>query len=449
MDRVMSADITASIANDAARLPAGSAFIVDDFHFAAAAVSKNMTDLVERWPAETTQLVLASRVEPPLRLHRLRLSGELCELRDRDLYFSLAESGDLLASFGVEVSTADLALLHQRSEGWAAALQMAALSLRGAKDPALAARALNVRSHSIADYFISEVLERQPPEVARFILETSILGELTADTCAAVTARRDAARMLRSIDAANLFMTALDNERTSFRYHHLVRQVLHAELRGREGRKREQMLQLRAAEWFESGGDGRRATRHFLAAQQIGRALALLQDRVVPNFLHDSVFQAPLDLSTVDPKLLADAPDQLLGLSTDLLLSGDPARGGEYLDLLERAGPPIPPESRLAARFAAMRSFHSAVTGQLDEAMAAGLRARKIQEHTEIGDEWNATVPLILLRVYPCLEDVHAVEREAAAALAIPGLPEPASLVPGAWCPGAGPARIRSAGRSR
>jgi ATP/maltotriose-dependent transcriptional regulator MalT len=98
---------------------------------AAHAVSGAMTDLIERWPAETTQLVLSSRVDPPLRLHRLRMAGELRELRDRDLYFSLAESGGLLANFGVQVVPADLTLLHQRSEGWAAALQMAALSLRG------------------------------------------------------------------------------------------------------------------------------------------------------------------------------------------------------------------------------------------------------------------------------------------------------------------------------
>ena len=162
MDGVMSADVTASIANDAAKLPAGSAIIVDDFHTAASAVSRDMTDLVERWPAEAAQLVLSSRFDPPLRLHRLRMAGELCELRDRDLYFSLAESRDLLANFGVEVAAADLALLHQRSEGWAAALQMAALSLRGTTDPARAARALDVRGHAIAEYFIAEVLEQQP-----------------------------------------------------------------------------------------------------------------------------------------------------------------------------------------------------------------------------------------------------------------------------------------------
>ena len=217
MDGVMSADVTASIANDAARLPAGSVIVVDDFH-AAAAAARTMTDLVERWPASNAQLVLAGRADPPVRLHRLRLSGELCELRNSDLYLSLSESGALLENFGVRVAPGELALLHGRSEGWVAALQMAALTLRATKDPAQIARALDVRSNTIAEYFICEVLEQQPPEVAGFMLETSVLDELTADACAAVTGRQDAAALLRSIEAANLFIVALDDDRTSYRY---------------------------------------------------------------------------------------------------------------------------------------------------------------------------------------------------------------------------------------
>jgi LuxR family transcriptional regulator, maltose regulon positive regulatory protein len=434
MDGVASPDVTASIANDAAKLPAGSAIIVDDFQNAAPAVCGNMTDLVERWPADTVQLVLASRNDPPLRLHKLRMSDELCELRDRDLHFSLAESGDLLANFGVQVTPADLALLHQRSEGWAAVLQMAALSLRGTKDPARAARALDVRSHAIAEYFISEVLEQQPPEVVQFMLDTSVLEELTAGACAAVTARQDAASLLRSIDTANLFLVALDDERTSFRYHHLVRQLLRAELQTRDP-GRQQALQLRAAEWFESTGDSRRASRHFLAAGQAGRALALLQDRVLADFLRDPALPAPLDLSMIDPSTLADAPDRLLALAGDLLLSGDVTHGGEYLDLIERAQPPIPPESQLAARFAAMQSVRYTLTGQLTKTVDQALTARAIQERTLLTDQWvAAALPTILLRAYTCLEDYEAVEREAAAALAAPELPEPFKLVlvPGA-----------------
>jgi LuxR family maltose regulon positive regulatory protein len=434
MDGAVSGDVTASLANDAEKLPAGSVIIVDDFHYAAPAVSGAMTDLVERWPAQTAQLVLASRVDPPLRLHRLRLSGELCELRDRDLHFSLAESAGLLASFGVQVAPGDLALLHRRSEGWAAALQMAALSLRGSRDPARAARALNVRSYAIAEYFVAEVLDQQPAEVAQFMLDTSVLGELTATACAAVTGRQDTATLLRSIDAANLFLVALDDERTTFRYHNLVRQLLRAELRARDP-AREQALQLRAGEWFEVTGDARRATRYLLAARQTDRALALLQERVAADFQRDPALPTPLDLSMIDPSLLVGSPDRVLALAADLIVSGDVVHSGEYLDLLQHAQPPIPPESRVAARLAAVQSAHHGLAGHLAEAVEEALAARAIQERTQLTDEWIAAIlPTVLLRAYAWLEDYGALEREAAVTLAMPELTEPVKqvFVPGA-----------------
>jgi LuxR family transcriptional regulator, maltose regulon positive regulatory protein len=433
MDGAASADVTASIANDAAKLPASSAVVVDDFHYAAPSVSGSMRDLVERWPAGAAQLVLASRVDPALRLHRLRMAGQLCELRDRDLQFSVSESRDLLAAFGVEVSAAELALLQQRSEGWAAALQMAALSLHTAADPARAARALEVRGHAIAEYFVTEVLDQQPPEIAGFMLDTSILGELTPEACTAVSGRADAGALLRAIDVANLFVVALDEERTSFRYHHLVRQMLRTELRTRDP-ARELALQLQAAEWFEAGGDARRAARHFLAARQADRAMALLQDQVVADYLRDPALAPPPDLGRIGPALAAEAPDRLLALALDLGLSGDITRCGEYLDLLERAQASVPPEPRLAARFAGTRAAHRMMTGRVHEAVRDALAARAIIERAGIHDDWVAALPIVLVRAYTWLEDYEAVDREAAAALASPEMSEPVKLVmiPGA-----------------
>ena len=432
MDRKMSADVTASLVNDAAQLPAGSVVVVDDFHIAATAVAPDMTDLVERWPSDTVQLVLAGRFDPPLRQHRLRMSGQLCEVRDRDLYFSLADSRDLLANFGVQLTAADLALLHQRSEGWPAVLQMAALSLRGTTDPERLERVLEVRGQAIAEYFVSEVLDQQPAEMAQFMLDTSVLDVLTVEACVAVTGRPDAAALLRAIDAAHLFLVTLDDEWTSFRYHHLVRRVLRAELRARD-RAREHALQLRAAEWFEVTGDPRRAACHYLAARQPDRALALLQDRVVPDFLRTPALPAPLVLGPADSSLLVQTPERLMGLAADLLLSGDTARGAEYLDLLGQAGT-IAAESRLAARFAAFQSFRYGVAGQLERSVQAAVDARAIQERNRITDEWNSVVTLTLVRVYNCLEDRRAAEREAATALAEPDVAEPVRLVmvPGA-----------------
>ena len=426
MDGVMSADVIASIANDAAALPAGSAIVVDDFHFAAAGAARHMTDLVEHWPAGTVQLVLASRFDPPLRQHRLRMSGQLCELRDEDLYFSLGESRDFLANFGVQVPAAQLELLHQASEGWPAALQMAALSLRGTADPGRMARALEVRSHTIADYFTDEVLDQQPPEVVQFMLDTSILGQLTPAACAAVTGRHDAAAMLRRIDTAHLFLIALDDEQETFRYHRLVRQVLRAELRARD-RDREPFLHQRAAEHFEQTGDTSRATRHFLGARQVNRALDLMQDRVVTDFLQNPAPPGALDLTLVTPATLTNSPDQLLAVAADLLLRGDNARGREYLDQLGEAG--LPDSPRLAARFAALQCFYSTSIGQLNQAVRHADRARAIQQQEQLTDEWSIVIPLTLLRIYASLQDTEAVEREAAAVLAMPAATEPVKAI--------------------
>jgi len=433
MDRGMSADVIAAIANAAARLPAGSAIVVDDFHYASASAGRCMADLVDLWPWETAQLVLASRSDPPLRLHRLRVSGELCELRDPALAFSLAETKDLLANFGVAITPADLERLQQRSEGWAAALQMVALSLRGTADPARVARALDIHCHTIAEYFISEVLDQQPADVVQFMLDTSILSHLTAGACAAVTGRDDAAAVLRSIDAGNLFLVALDEERTMFRYHRLVRQVLRAELRARD-RGREQELHERAAAWLESAGDSWRATRHFVEAKQVDRALAIMQSRSVTEIMQDPDIPETLDLSMLPPSLLTDSPQQLLAVAADLLMRGSVERCGQYLDALGGVHRANPLEPRPAARFAAVRSCYHGVTGQMCEAADEVREMRALQQRGRFTDEWNSVMPLVMLHVNTALEDFPGVEREARLALAMPTLTEPVRrvMVPGA-----------------
>ena len=203
-----------------------------------------------------------------------------------------------------------------------------------------------------------------------------------------MTGGPDAAALLRSIEAANLFVVALDDDRTIYRYHHLVHQVLRAELHATDP-AREVALQLRAAEWLESAGDTRRAARHFLAARQADRALALLQERVITDFLHDPVVPAALDLSTVDPSLLAGAPDRLLALAVDLLLWGHWVRGGEYLDLLERTQPEIPPDSKWRPGSRPYKQAASRSSARWTEAVRQGLAARGIEQRTLLKDEWN------------------------------------------------------------
>ena len=431
MDEVVSADVIASMANDAAKLPAGSAVIVDDFHKAAPAVSTDMTNLIERWPGGVVQIVLGTRSDPSLPLHRLRLSEALCELRNDDLRFSLDQSRLLLANFEVEVTPADLARLHDASEGWVAALQMAALSIRRANDPGQLARALDLHTHEIPDYFISEVLDRQPVDVAQFMLDTSVLCDLTAPACTAVTGRQDSAAMLRFLYAASLFLVPLDEQRTGFRYHHLIKEVLHAELRARD-RAREQELQLRAAEWFDSTGDSRRSARQYLAAGQAERALSRLRDGVIWEFLCDPADLPPPDLSAIGPELLGSAPDSVLSLAADLFVSGDLTNCAKYLDLIDRAGLSASTEPRLAARIAGSRAALSAQIGKEDDAVRHANEARRILERAQLADEWVSLTTANLGRVYAYLGDYDAVQREAAVAARDLSGPVVRVAVPGA-----------------
>ena len=148
----------------------------------------------------------------------------------------------------------------------------------------------------------------------------------------------------------------------------------------------------------------------------------------MPDFLRVPAVPEPLVLSMADPSMLAETPERLLGLAAHLLLSGDTARGGEYLDLLEQTGR-IPPGSELAARLAAFQSFRYGVAGQLETAVQKAPAARAAQDLTHLTDEWNVAVPLILARMYTCLGDFPAAEREAAAALAAPDVAESVKLV--------------------
>jgi LuxR family transcriptional regulator, maltose regulon positive regulatory protein len=148
----------AALADDLEGAEGVGALVVDDFHLAGAAGADALALLVEYRPA-SLQLVVASRVDPPLRLHRMRANQELVELRDRDLSFSAEEAKAFLSGFGVRLSEPDLATVHRRSEGWAAGLQMVAISIQGSPDPAAAAAGVELHRHSVAGYFLDEVPE--------------------------------------------------------------------------------------------------------------------------------------------------------------------------------------------------------------------------------------------------------------------------------------------------
>jgi LuxR family transcriptional regulator, maltose regulon positive regulatory protein len=188
-------------------------------------------ELLLAHPPNSLRLVLASRADPPLQLARLRAGGQLTELREAELRFSTSEAAELLRiAVGSELPEAAVAALEERTEGWVAGLQLAGLSLQSQPDVAAFVQTFSGSHRFVLDYLSEEVLDRQPPQLRQFLLETSILNRLSGPLADATTGRDDSQSLLEQIERANLFLTALDDVRGWWRYHHLFADLLRARL---------------------------------------------------------------------------------------------------------------------------------------------------------------------------------------------------------------------------
>jgi LuxR family transcriptional regulator, maltose regulon positive regulatory protein len=222
-------------------------------------------------------LVIATREDPHLPLARLRVRGQLTELRDADLRFSSAEAAEFLnRMMGLNLRDADIAALEARTEGWIAGLQLAALSMQGCSDTTSFIQAFTGSHRFVLDYLAGEVLERQPECVRKFLLQTAILDRLSGSLCDAVTAQEGGRGMLETLERSNLFVVPLDDKRQWYRYHHLFADVLKAHLMETQS---EQVpgLHQRVSVWYEQNGYPPDAIRHALAAEDFVRAAGLIE----------------------------------------------------------------------------------------------------------------------------------------------------------------------------
>src|SRR5499426_2527290 len=276
--------VTALINELAAQPGNGEAvLILDDYHLIdAAPVHESLLLLAEHLPPRL-RLVLASRSDPPLPLGRLRARGQLAELRAAELRFTAGEAAALLQQMaegaGAALSDADVAALVARTEGWAAGLQLAGLSLRGQADPAGFVAAFSGSHRFVLDYLADEVLAGQPGPVRGFLLETSVLERLSGELCDAVTGRAGSRAMLAEIERSGLFLVPLDEVRGWWRYHHLFADLLRARLQA-EQPGRVQALHRAAAAWCEEHGLADDAVRHALAAGDAAWAARLVERHV-------------------------------------------------------------------------------------------------------------------------------------------------------------------------
>ncbi len=269
--------VLTTLLNDLGALPSDVVLVLDDYHVIdSREVQEGMAFLLDHVPPRL-HVVIASRTDPPLPLARLRARGELVEVRAAELRFQPDEAAAYLNGvMGLVLTEQDVTALEGRTEGWIAALQLAALSMQGRDDNAGFIAAFAGNDRYIVDYLVEEVLQRQPEDVQTFLLKTSILSRLTGAQCDAVTGEVIGKAMLETLDRGNLFLVPLDDRRQWYRYHHLFADVLRARLLDEQpGLVPE--LHRRASTWYEQNGERSEAVRHAMAGDDFERAAALVE----------------------------------------------------------------------------------------------------------------------------------------------------------------------------
>jgi LuxR family maltose regulon positive regulatory protein len=306
--------VLVSLINDLDVLAGPTVVAFDDYHVIdAAAVHEAVAFLLDNLPPQVT-LALSTRTDPPLALSRLRARGELVEVRAADLRFTGEEAEALLNEvMELQLEPALVAALEARTEGWAAGLQLAALSARtlagGAGDVAGFVEAFSGSHRFVLDYLVEEVLERQPEEVRAFLLDTSVLDQLAGGLCDALTGRSDGQSMLEALERENLFVVALDEERRWYRYHQLFADALRARLAARHA-ERVALLHAAASRWLAVNGLLGDAVRHATASDDVEHtadlvelALADLRRRRQDRTIRDWLAALPADLVRRRPLL--------------------------------------------------------------------------------------------------------------------------------------------------
>src|ERR1700758_4136276 len=264
------------LVNELAALPVPLTLAFDDYHLVSnQEVLHSVAFLVEHLPPGV-RLALTTRADPELPLARLRARGELLEIRADDLRFTEDETAALLnGTMSLALPPADIRSLQHRTEGWAAGLHLAGLSLRGRPGPSAFIHAFAGDDRQIVDYLLAEVLDGLPAEIRAFLLRTSVLDRLSGPLCDAVADGQGAQRILEEIERSNLFLVPLDTRRRWYRYHHLFRELLRHELDRTEPDLAE-LLHRRASAWHRAHGDITEAISHAISAGDLGDARELI-----------------------------------------------------------------------------------------------------------------------------------------------------------------------------
>jgi LuxR family maltose regulon positive regulatory protein len=342
--------------------------IVDDLHELKSADALTQLERLLATLPSSARVVLSSRRDPPIRLHRLRLADEIAEIRAGDLEFTERETRELLATAEIGLSDAGAAALYRRTEGWAAGLRLAVISLSGHPDPERFVAEFSGTDRTIGEYLMAEMLERQPSEVQSLLLRTSLVDRMNGELADLLAGRSGSEQMLLELEDANAFVVSLDPQRSWFRYHHLLADFLRLELR-RTLAHEVGDLHRRAARWFADHGDVVEAVRHTLAAGDWPDAARLLADHLFSLTLDGQERAIGALLRSFPGGASVDHPDLALARAATQLAQGRLEDAAAQLALAESHLQSTPParRRRLTVAIASLRLALARRSGRFTE----------------------------------------------------------------------------------
>jgi len=342
--------------------------VIDDLHeLRSAEAIDQLEHLLANLPS-SARVVLSSRRDPPIRLHQLRLADEVAEIRAGDLRFTERESRALLAASEISLSDAAVAALYQRTEGWAAGLRLAVISLSGHPDPERLVEEFSGTDRAIGEYLMAEMLERQPSEVQSMLLRTSLVDRVNGELADLLAGRSGSERMLLELEDANAFVVSLDAQRTWFRYHQLLADFLRLELRRRLADEVPD-LHRRSAQWFADHGQVVEAVRHTLAAGDWPDAARLLADHLFSLTLDGQEKAIAALLRSFPEGASVNDPELALARAAVQLAQGRLEETAAQLALAESHVQSAPParRRRLTVAIASLRLALARRSGQFTE----------------------------------------------------------------------------------
>jgi LuxR family transcriptional regulator, maltose regulon positive regulatory protein len=354
--------------NGLAELDEPLTLVLDDFHEARNRALIGAVEQLLRAAPDACRLVLSTRHDPALPLHLFRASGELTELRSRDLAFTDAEARDLLNELGIVLDDSDFATLLERTEGWAAGLRLFTLSQARSQTDSGVAGALAFEERPAVEYLTAEALARQPEETRDFLLATSVVDRLTPDLADALTDRTDSSHLLERLVADNLFIERLDTRPVWYRYHRLFNALLRAELMHTR-RSEVSGLHARAARWFLDHGDSLEAVRHALDAgdvKLVARCIVEAWFELVGRM--DEALHGDF-LPKISERRLKGSPELPAVAATIELIRGNASRAGRLLDLAS-ANPPVRGPGEALVEFAEL--LRATLDGASGEVVSRG-----------------------------------------------------------------------------